>query len=373
MPFGTPLARFIYDIGGGGANGRDIKAVQTGGPSGGCIPADMLDTPVDYESLAELGSIMGSGGMVVIDEDNCMVDVARYFMSLRSASCGKCAPCRVGLDKALRILNRCTQGKATHEELALLDELCRMVRDTSLCALGGSAPNPVLTTMRHFRHEFEDHIVAKRCRAGVCEDLALSPCENSCPLHMNIPRFLQLYKEGRLEDAFLSVIFDNPLPASTGRVCQHPCDDRCRRSAVDEAVNMRDVHRLIADQVLLSDKFDTMVARVLERRSSRPGARSRSSAPAGPTGLAGLLPGAPRPQRDRLRLASRRRRHAALRPAGVPAAEGRARQGDRADRAPGRDVPVQRQCRREFPVPFRGAGLSGMPALSRRAFRCPSI
>ncbi len=160
-----------------------------------------------------------------------------------------------------------------------------MVRDTSLCGLGQSAPNPVLTTLRHFRHEFEDHILAKRCRAGVCEDLALSPCENSCPLHMNIPRFLQLYKEGRIDDAFLSVIFDNPLPASTGRVCQHPCDDRCRRAAIDEPVNMRDVHRVIADQVLLSDKFEAMADRVLERRLE-PTGREVAIVGAGPTGLA---------------------------------------------------------------------------------------
>jgi NADH-quinone oxidoreductase subunit F len=286
MPLGTPLAKFIYDVGGGGTNGRDIKAVQTGGPSGGCIPAEMFDTPVDYETLAQLGSIMGSGGMVVMDEDNCMVDVARYFIEFtHSESCGKCVPCRVGLDKALRILNRCTLGKATHEDLERLDELCRMVRDTSLCGLGQSAPNPVLTTMRHFRHEFEDHILANRCRAGVCEDLELSPCENSCPLHMNIPRFLQLYREARIEDAFLSVILDNPLPASTGRVCQHPCDDRCRRAAVDEAVNMRDVHRLIADEVLLSDRFDPMVERVLERRLE-PTGREVAIVGAGPTGLA---------------------------------------------------------------------------------------
>jgi NADH-quinone oxidoreductase subunit F len=159
-----------------------------------------------------------------------------------------------------------------------------MVRDTSLCGLGQSAPNPVLTTLRHFRHEFEDHIRAKRCRAGVCEDLALSPCENSCPLHMNIPRFLQLYKEGRIEDAFLSVVLDNPLPASTGRVCQHPCDDRCRRSAVDEAVNMRDVHRLIADSVLLSNRFDTMVERVLARKRE-PTGREVAVVGAGPAGL----------------------------------------------------------------------------------------
>ncbi len=285
MPLGTPLSKFIYDIGGGGSNGREIKAVQTGGPSGGCIPADMFDTPVDYETLAQIGSIMGSGGMVVMDEDNCMVDVARYFIEFtHSESCGKCVPCRVGLDKALEMLDGFTHGSATLDDLDALDELCRMVRDTSLCGLGQSAPNPVLTSLRHFRHEFEDHIRAKRCRAGVCEDLALSPCENSCPLHMNIPRFLQLYKEDRLEDAFLSVILDNPLPASTGRVCQHPCDDRCRREAIDEAVNMREVHRAIADQVLLGDRFEAMVERVLERRLEPTGQRV-AVVGAGPTGL----------------------------------------------------------------------------------------
>jgi NADH-quinone oxidoreductase subunit F len=286
MPLGTPLAKFIYDIGQGGTNGREIKAVQTGGPSGGCIPAEMFDTPVDYETLVQLGSIMGSGGMVVMDEDNCMVDVARYFIEFTHAeSCGKCVPCRVGLDKSLRMLNRFTTGEANHADLDALDELCRMIRDTSMCNLGTSAPNPVLTSLRHFRHEFEDHILAKRCRAGVCEDLALSPCENSCPLHMNIPRFLQLYKEGRLEDAFLSVIFDNPLPASTGRVCQHPCDDRCRRAAVDEAVNMREVHRLIADEILLSNRFDAMVEKVIEHRMPATG-HEVCVVGAGPTGLA---------------------------------------------------------------------------------------
>jgi NADH-quinone oxidoreductase subunit F len=285
MPLGTPLRKFIYDIGEGGTNGRDIKAVQTGGPSGGCIPTEMFDTPVDYETLAQLGSIMGSGGMVVMDEDNCMVDVARYFIEFtHSESCGKCVPCRVGLDKALRILDSCTLGTATNGDLEGLDELCRMVRDTSLCGLGQSAPNPVLTSLRHFRHEFEDHILAKRCRAGVCDDLALSPCENSCPLHMNIPRFMQLRKDGQADDAFLSVILDNPLPASTGRVCQHPCDNRCRRAAMDEPVNTRDVHRLIADEVLLSDKFEAMVSRVLERRLE-PTGREIAIVGAGPTGL----------------------------------------------------------------------------------------
>jgi NADH-quinone oxidoreductase subunit F len=160
----------------------------------------------------------------------------------------------------------------------------RMIRDTSLCGLGQTAPNPLLTTMRHFRHEFEDHIRAKRCRAGVCEDLALSPCENSCPLHMNIPRFLALYKEGRLEEAFESVVMDNPLPASTGRVCQHPCDNRCRRRSLDESVNMREVHRFIADSIYQSDRFDALVERIAAHKLA-PTDRKVAVVGGGPTGL----------------------------------------------------------------------------------------
>jgi NADH-quinone oxidoreductase subunit F len=285
MPLGTSLKSFIYDIGEGALNGRRVKAVQTGGPSGGCIPASMLDTPVDYESLTQLGSIMGSGGMVVMDEDNCMVDVARYFLEFtHPESCGKCVPCRVGLDKALRILKAITTGHGTNEMLDLLDELCRMTRECSLCGLGQSAPNPALTTLRHFREEYEDHIVAHRCRAGICQELTFSPCENSCPLHMNIPRFLTLFQEGRLEDAFVSVVLDNPLPASTGRICQHPCDTRCRRQSFDESLNMREVHRFIADTIYQSDRFDPLVERILARKLA-PTGRKVAIAGAGPTGL----------------------------------------------------------------------------------------
>jgi len=285
MPLGTPLARFVYDVGGGALKGRSIKAVQTGGPSGGCIPHELFDTPVDYETLSQLGSIMGSGGMVVLDEDNCMVDLARYFIEFtHSESCGKCVPCRAGLDQALRVLNGLTHGNGTAAQLDMLDVLGRMIRDTSLCGLGQSAPNPVLTTMRHFRHEFDDHIVAKRCRAGVCDSLALSPCENSCPLHMNIPQFLDLLKQGRMEDAFEAVILDNPLPASTGRVCQHPCDNRCRRQTLDDAVNMREVHRFIADSILLSDQFDNVALRFASRKMASTGKRI-AVVGAGPAGL----------------------------------------------------------------------------------------
>jgi NADH-quinone oxidoreductase subunit F len=285
MPMGTSIKTFIYDIGGGGPDGRSVKAVQTGGPSGGCIPSEMFDTPVDYESLAQLGSIMGSGGMVVMDEDNCMVDVARYFVEFtNSESCGKCIPCRVGLNKCLRILNRITDGAGRRDHLERLDELSRYIRDCSLCGLGQTAPNPVLTTMRHFRQEFEDHIVSHRCVAGICTELALAPCENSCPLHMNIPRFLELYKEGQVDDALESIIMDNPLPCSTGRVCQHPCDHRCRRQTVDESVNMREVHRFIADSILLSEHFEEAVRRVLARKLESTG-RKVAVAGAGPAGL----------------------------------------------------------------------------------------
>ncbi|HTW49572.1 MAG TPA: FAD-dependent oxidoreductase [Acidobacteriaceae bacterium] len=285
MPLGTPLKTFIYNVGDGAVGGRRVKAVQTGGPSGGCVPVDMFDTPVDYENLAQIGSIMGSGGMVVMDEDNCMVDVARYFIEFtHSESCGKCVPCRVGLDKALRILNAISEGSGTPQHLETLEELSRMIRECSLCGLGQTAPNPVLTTIRHFREEYEDHIVAHHCAAGICQELALSPCENSCPLRMNIPRFLELYREGRLDDAFESVILDNPLPASTGRVCQHPCDNRCRRQSFDEVVNMREVHRHIADAVFESDRFPALVDRILARKLP-PTGRRIAIAGSGPTGL----------------------------------------------------------------------------------------
>ncbi len=158
-----------------------------------------------------------------------------------------------------------------------------MIRECSLCGLGQSAPNPVLTTIRHFRDEYEDHILARRCRAGVCQELALSPCENSCPLRMNIPRFLELFQEGRLEDAFVSVLLDNPLPASTGRVCQHPCDNRCRRQTFDEVVNMREVHRYIADSFIHRSCLNRWLSDS-DSQAGAYGAQNRGCG-AGPAGL----------------------------------------------------------------------------------------
>ncbi len=170
VPMGTPLRQIIFEIGGGVPEGHKFKAVQTGGPSGGCIPEQFLDLPVDYESLKEVGSIMGSGGMIVMDDSACMVNVARYFMEFcMSESCGKCIPCRAGTAQMFELLTRMTSGTATPQDLELLEELCDMVSNTSLCGLGQSAPNPVLSTLRYFREEYTEHIVNKHCRAGVCE------------------------------------------------------------------------------------------------------------------------------------------------------------------------------------------------------------
>lgn len=172
VPMGATLREVIFDIGGGIANDRKFKAVQTGGPSGGVLPESMLDMPIDFDNLAEVGSMMGSGGMIVMDEHTCMVDVARYYIEFLSReSCGKCTPCREGLRQMLDILTRITRGDATMDDLALLEELAVVVKEASLCGLGQTAPNPVLSTLKYFREEYEAHILEKRCPAGVCTEL----------------------------------------------------------------------------------------------------------------------------------------------------------------------------------------------------------
>jgi len=172
VPLGISLKEIIYDIGAGTINDKQFKAVQTGGPSGGCIPSDKLDLEVDYDSLTKAGSIMGSGGMVVMDQDNCMVDIARYFLEFtQKESCGKCVPCRLGTKQMLEILQDIAAGKGSLEDIELLEEIGQTVKQTALCGLGQTAPNPVLTTIRYFRHEYEQHIKEKKCSAGVCTKL----------------------------------------------------------------------------------------------------------------------------------------------------------------------------------------------------------
>ena len=172
IPMGTTLRQILFEIGGGIPNGKKFKAAQTGGPSGGCIPAEHLDTPIDYENLKAIGSMMGSGGLIVMDEDNCMVDVARFFLEFTvDESCGKCTPCRIGTRRLLEMLNKITEGKGTLEDLDKMEELCHYIINNALCGLGQTAPNPVLSTLKYFREEYVAHVVEKRCPAGVCKKL----------------------------------------------------------------------------------------------------------------------------------------------------------------------------------------------------------
>ena len=172
IPMGTTLREIVEEIGGGIPNGKKFKAAQTGGPSGGCIPAEHLDVPIDYDNLMEIGSMMGSGGLIVMDENTCMVDIAKFFLEFTvDESCGKCTPCRIGTRRMLELLDKITKGQATMEDLDKLEELCYHLKDNSLCALGQTAPNPVLSTLRYFRDEYIAHIVDKKCPAGVCKEL----------------------------------------------------------------------------------------------------------------------------------------------------------------------------------------------------------
>ncbi len=194
IPMGTTLREIVEEIGGGVPNGKAFKAAQTGGPSGGCIPASLIDTPIDYDSLISIGSMMGSGGLIVMDEDNCMVDIAKFFLEFTvDESCGKCTPCRIGTKRLLEILDKITKGNGTLEDLDRLELLCYSIKNASLCGLGQTAPNPVLSTLRYFRDEYVAHVVDKKCPAGVCKELTnyviipekckgCSACARKCPV-----------------------------------------------------------------------------------------------------------------------------------------------------------------------------------------------
>ena len=195
IPMGTTLREIVEDIGGGIPNGKKFKAAQTGGPSGGCIPASLIDTPIDYDNLIAIGSMMGSGGLIVMDEDTCMVDIAKFFLEFTvDESCGKCTPCRVGTRRLLEMLEQITAGNGTVELLREMEELCYYIKANSLCALGQSAPNPVLSTLHYFRDEYEAHCIDKRCPAGVCKRLVrfvieedkckgCTACARACPVN----------------------------------------------------------------------------------------------------------------------------------------------------------------------------------------------
>jgi NADH-quinone oxidoreductase subunit F len=259
VPMGIPLGDIIFNIGGGIPDNRKFKAVQTGGPSGGCLPIELLNLPVDYQQLAKAGSIMGSGGMVVMDEDTCMVDVAKYFLNfLLGESCGKCFTCRKGIQRLLELVIDITEGRGTIKKLELLEELAHTVKNTTQCGLGQTAANPVLSTLRYFKNEYIEHIEDNKCNAGVCRQLFISPCQNACPADTNAAAYIAYISAGRSEDAMLEILNTNPFPSVCGRVCDHPCQLKCRRNQIDDSVAIRSLKRFVGDQFSLNGGLPKM-------------------------------------------------------------------------------------------------------------------
>ena len=248
VPMGISLREIVYGIGGGIPAGRAFKAVQIGGPSGGCIPDKLLDLPVDYESLTGAGAMMGSGGMIVMDDKTCMVDLAKYFLNfLRDESCGKCVSCREGTQRMYEIVSKVTDGQATMEDISLLEELAVAVKDASLCALGQTAANPVLSTLRYFRPEFEKHVLDKRCPAMVCKEIVSAPCQYICPVDQEASSYIGLIAKKDYAGAFRVIRKDNPLPSVCGRVCSRPCESVCRAGEIGEPIAIRALKRFVLD------------------------------------------------------------------------------------------------------------------------------
>ncbi len=249
VPMGTTLREIVFDVGGGIQNNKAFKAVQTGGPSGGCLPARFLDTPIDYESLAQAGSIMGSGGMIVMDENTCMVNLSKFFLEFTcDESCGKCTPCREGLKRMYDIVDRITKGQGEMEDLDTLRNLGNVIKRTSLCGLGQSAPNPVLSTLNYFYDEYVAHIQKKECPAAVCSDLTGAPCQAACPLGTEAWRYIAHITEGDLDKAYIALRETNPLPSICARVCNHPCEQSCRAGrGGGEAIAIRVLKRFLTD------------------------------------------------------------------------------------------------------------------------------
>lgn len=248
VPMGVRLDE-ILDIGGGIAKARKFKAIQTGGPSGGCIPLELIDLPVDYERLAEAGSIMGSGGMIVMDERTCMVDVAKYFLEfLKEESCGKCASCREGIAQMYGIVKRITEGEGKPGDIELLEDLGHVVKAASMCGLGQTAANPVLSTIKHFRSEYEAHIVQKRCPAVVCKEIISSPCQHTCPINTQAQLYISYVAQRKFREALRVVTEENPMPATVSRICHHPCERiMCRASEIGDAIGIRAIKRFVVD------------------------------------------------------------------------------------------------------------------------------
>jgi NADH-quinone oxidoreductase subunit F len=248
VPIGSTVKEVIFDIGGGIPKGRAFKAVQMGGPAGGCVPPQFLNLTIDYDTIQRIGAIMGSGGMVVMDENNCMVEIARFFLSFtQSESCGKCAPCRLGTTQLLEILTRITRGEGRLEDIDTIRELGETMSAASLCGLGQASPKPALSTLKYFLKEFEDHIQEHRCAGAVCDSMVISACQHACPAGIDVPNYVAAIAEGDYAKSVEITRERNPFPAVCGRICIHPCEYKCRRGELDQPVAIRALKRLASD------------------------------------------------------------------------------------------------------------------------------
>lgn len=248
VPLGTTVKQVVFDIGGGIPKGRQFKAVQMGGPAGGCVPSRYLNIPIDYDTISRIGAIMGSGGMVVMDENNCMVEIARFFLSFtQSESCGKCVPCRLGTTQLLDILTNITMGKGNLKDIDTIKEIGATLTEASLCGLGQACAKPALSTIRYFQDEYRDHILEKRCAGAACDSMVISACQHACPAGIDVPNYVAAAAMGDYEKCVTIIRQRNPFPAVCGRICIHPCEFKCRRGELDEPIAIRSIKRYAAD------------------------------------------------------------------------------------------------------------------------------
>ncbi|OGC90745.1 MAG: hypothetical protein A2W25_13630 [candidate division Zixibacteria bacterium RBG_16_53_22] len=281
VPMGTTIETIVNDIGGGPSGNARIKAVQTGGPSGGCIPSSMFNLPIDYDSLTKVGSIMGSGGMIVMDDNTCMLDIAKYYMNfLKDESCGKCFTCRKGTQRMHEILDDITSGKAGMAHIDLLAELAEVVKDTTMCGLGNTASNPVLSTLKYFRNEYERHIWDQRCDSFVCKEIVGAPCQSACPIGTEAWRYVAHIAHGEYEQAYKVIRETNPFPSVCARVCDHKCESRCKLGTIGMSpVAIRALKRFVTDTI------DPMTYKPERMSSNGNGERPIAVIGSGPSGL----------------------------------------------------------------------------------------
>ena len=247
VSFGKSL-REIITIGGGIANGRSFKSALIGGPSGGFVPKSFLDAPLEFDTIKSAGAVVGSSSLNVLDDSACIVEVTRLSISfLADESCGKCVPCRIGTKRMLEILTRITQGEAEMGDIDLLEQMATSIKDTALCGLGQTATNSVLTSIKHFRDEYESHIRDKHCHAAVCDSLAKSPCQNSCPASINVPEYVALAGKNEYGRCLELIRKRNPFSSVCGHICNHPCEILCRRGDLEESIAIKDIKRFASD------------------------------------------------------------------------------------------------------------------------------